>query len=60
MPITTDLGVARVWMRDHVSPESKARSSSISPSYTAPAGGRPWLKIRTRMTAEAIVGGVLG
>ncbi len=60
MPMTTDFGVARAWMRDH----TKAGVEGVVVKHLAatyrPGGGRPWLKIRTRLTAEAVVGGVLG
>jgi ATP-dependent DNA ligase len=60
MPMTTDLAVARTWMLDH----SRAGVEGVvvkrlTHTYR-PSGGRPWLKIRTRLTAEAVVGGVLG
>jgi ATP-dependent DNA ligase len=60
MPTTTDLAVARTWMLDH----SRAGVEGVvvkrlTHTYR-PSGGRPWLKIRTRLTAEAVVGGVLG
>ncbi len=44
------------------SPASAGRSPGTSQrsSTPSPSGGRPWLKIRTRLTAEAVVGGVIG
>ena len=55
--MTTDFGVARVWMRDHTSAGVEGVAVEQLVHAYRHSGGRPWLKIRT---AEAIVGGVLG
>jgi ATP-dependent DNA ligase len=60
MPMTTAFGVARAWMRDHTSSGVEGVVVKHLAHTYRPSGGRPWLKIRTRLTAEAIVGGVLG
>lgn len=60
MPMTTDLDVARVWMREHTSAGVEGVVVKHLAHTYRPGGGRPWLKIRTRLTAEAIVGGVIG
>jgi ATP-dependent DNA ligase len=60
MPMTTDFAVARAWMRDHTSAGVEGVVVKRLTHTYRPSGGRPWLKIRTRLTAEAIVGGVLG
>jgi ATP-dependent DNA ligase len=59
MPMTTDLAVARAWMREHTNAGVEGVVVKKCTQGYRP-GGRTWLKIRTRLTAEAIVGGVLG
>jgi ATP-dependent DNA ligase len=60
MPMTTDLAVARTWMLDHSDAGVEGVVVKRLTHTYRPSGGRPWLKIRTRLTAEAVVGGVLG
>ncbi|HEV3363352.1 MAG TPA: ATP-dependent DNA ligase, partial [Acidimicrobiia bacterium] len=60
MPMTTDLAVARAWMLDHTSSGVEGVVLKHLAHAYRPGGGRPWLKIRTRLTAEAVVGGVIG
>jgi hypothetical protein len=56
----TDLAVARTWMLDHSDAGVEGVVvKRLTHTYRS-SGGRPWLKIRTRLTAEAVVGGVLG
>lgn len=59
MPMTTDLAVARSWMLNHTAGIEGAVVKRLTHAYHS-GGSRPWLKIRTRLTAEAIVGGVIG
>jgi hypothetical protein len=58
--MTTDFSVARALdARPHQRGVEGVVVKYLTHAYR-PSGGRPWLKIRTRLTAEAIVGGVLG
>lgn len=59
MPMTRDLAGASAWMSQHSAAGIegvvvKDRAHGYRP------GRRSWMKVRTRTTAEAIVGGVLG
>jgi ATP-dependent DNA ligase len=60
MPMTTSTAVARLWMADHaaVGVEGVVAKRLDCPYRSGRRGG--WQKIRTRTTAEAVVGGVLG
>ncbi|TWF77101.1 ATP dependent DNA ligase-like protein [Pseudonocardia hierapolitana] len=60
MPMTTDLAVARTWMLDHSHAGVEGVVVKRLTHTYRPSGGRPWLKIRTRLTGGAVVGGVLG
>jgi ATP-dependent DNA ligase len=59
MPATRDLAGAQAWMRDHV----KAGVEGVVVKHRE-HGYRPrrrsWWKVRTRTTADALVGGVIG
>jgi hypothetical protein len=59
MPATTDPAVARAWLTQH---SAAGIEGVVAKRCDQPyrAGGRTWRKIRTRLTAEAVVGGVLG
>jgi len=59
MPMSTDAAVAGAWMLDH---GDAGIEGVVAKRLDQPyrAGGRGWQKIRTRRTAEAVVGGVLG
>jgi ATP-dependent DNA ligase len=59
MPATTDPAVARAWLTQH---SAAGIEGVVAKRRDQPyrAGGRTWRKIRTRLTAEAVVGGVLG
>jgi ATP-dependent DNA ligase len=59
IPMTKDFAVARTWVLDHT---SAGVEGVVAKRLDAPyrANGKTWVKIRTRMTADAIVGGVLG
>lgn len=59
MPATRDVTAARTWMTDHMEAGVeglvvKDRGHGYRPNR------RTWAKVRTRATAEAVVGGVLG
>jgi ATP-dependent DNA ligase len=59
MPATRDLVGAQAWMREHVDAGVegvvvKHREHGYRPRR------RSWLKVRTRTTADAVVGGVIG
>jgi ATP-dependent DNA ligase len=59
MPATRDLVGAQAWMREHVEAGVegvvvKHREHAYRPRR------RSWIKVRTRMTADAVVGGVIG
>ena len=59
MPMSSDMGVARQWMLGHTgSGIEGVVAKRLDQTYRA--GGRSWHKVKTRMTAEAVVGGVLG
>ena len=59
MPATRELGGAQAWMRDHI----EAGVEGVVVKHRE-HGYRPrrrcWWKVRTRATADAVVGGVLG
>ncbi|MCU1650470.1 MAG: dependent ligase [Pseudonocardia sp.] len=59
MPATTDPAVARAWLTNH---SAAGIEGVVAKRLDQPyrAGGRTWRKIRTRRTAEAVVGVVLG
>jgi ATP-dependent DNA ligase len=59
MPATTDPAVARAWLINH---SATGIEGVVAKRLDQPyrAGGRTWRKIRTRLTLEAVVGGVLG
>jgi hypothetical protein len=59
MPMTTDLAVAQLWMVDHCAAGIEGVVAKRLDQTYRP-GGRTWRKVRTRTTAEAVVGGVLG
>ena len=59
MPATRDLAGAQTWMRDHADAGVegvvvKHREHGYRPRR------RSWFKVRTRTTADAVVGGVIG
>jgi ATP-dependent DNA ligase len=59
MPMSTDRAVATAWMLNHSAAGIEGVvAKRLDQSYRA--RGHTWRKIRTRRTAEAIVGGVLG
>ncbi len=59
MPASADLAVGRLWMREHTdSGIEGVVAKRVDQTYRA--GARAWRKIKTRLTAEAVVGGVLG
>lgn len=59
VPASTDVGVGRLWMREHTASGIEGVvAKRVDQTYRA--GARAWRKIRTRLTAEAVVGGVLG
>jgi ATP-dependent DNA ligase len=49
--MSTDFGVARAWMRDRTSAGVEGVVVKHLAHTYRPSGGRPWLKIRTRLTA---------
>jgi ATP-dependent DNA ligase len=58
-PTTTDRAVARTWLIGHTtSGVEGVVAKHLDQSYRP--GVRGWQKIRTRLTAEAVVGGVIG
>ena len=58
-PATTDVAVARTWMLGHgASGIEGIVAKRLDQTYRP--GVRAWHKLRTRVTAEAFVGGVLG
>ena len=59
MPMTTDLAAAQLWMVDHCAAGIEGVVAKRLDQAYRP-GGRTWRKVRTRTTAEAVVGGVLG
>ena len=59
VPVTNDFAVARSWILNHTSAGVEGVvAKRLDETYRS--NGRTWSKIRTRLTAEAIVGGVLG
>jgi ATP-dependent DNA ligase len=59
MPTSADPAVGRLWMREHTdSGIEGVVAKRVDQSYRA--GARGWRKVKTRLTAEAVVGGVLG
>ncbi|MCE3554502.1 hypothetical protein LWC33_23970 [Pseudonocardia sp. RS11V-5] len=59
MPASADPAVGRLWMREHTdSGIEGVVAKRVDQPYCA--GGRAWRKVKTRLTAEAVVGGVLG
>ncbi|WP_433559210.1 ATP-dependent DNA ligase [Pseudonocardia xinjiangensis] len=59
MPMSTEPAVARAWLLNH----SEAGVEGVVAKrmdHPYRAGGRMWRKVRTRFTAEAVVGGVVG
>jgi ATP-dependent DNA ligase len=58
-PVTTDLTVARSWMLGH---GATGIEGVVAKRLNQPyrPGVRAWHKLRTRLTAEAVVGGVIG
>ena len=59
MPMTTDFAVARTWMLNHTGSGVEGVVAKRL-DHTYRGNSRTWSKIRTRLTAEAIVGGVIG
>ena len=59
MPMTTDLAAAQLWLVDHCAAGIEGVVAKRLDQAYRP-GGRTWRKVRTRTTAEAVVGGVLG
>ena len=59
MPMSDDPVVARSWMLEHTGAGIEGVVAKGLDQVYRP-GGRIWRKIRTRVTAEAVVGGVLG
>jgi ATP-dependent DNA ligase len=59
MPMSTEPAVARAWLLNH---SDAGIEGVVAKRLDHPyrAGGRMWRKVRTRVTAEAVVGGVLG
>ena len=58
-PATTDVAVARSWMLGHgATGVEGVVAKRLDQPYRA--GARAWHKLRTRVTAEAVVGGVIG
>ncbi|WP_433504792.1 RNA ligase family protein [Pseudonocardia halophobica] len=59
MPMSPDIRVARQWMLQHTASGIEGVvAKRVDQTYRS--GGRSWRKVKTRMTAEAVVGGVLG
>ena len=59
MPMSSEVAVAEAWMVDHCAAGIEGVVAKRLDETYRP-GGRTWRKIRTRTTAEAVVGGVLG
>jgi ATP-dependent DNA ligase len=57
MPMTTDVAAAQLWMVDHCAAGIEGVVAKRLIQVYRP-GGRTWRKVRTRTTAEAVVGGV--
>lgn len=59
MPTSGEATVGRLWMRQHTdSGVEGVVAKRVDQTYRA--GARAWRKVKTRLTAEAVVGGVLG
>ena len=59
MPMSEGIDVARSWMLSHSAAGIEGVvAKRVDQTYRA--GARRWRKVRTRITAEAVVGGVLG
>ena len=58
-PVTDDLEVARAWMADFAAAGIEGLVVKGAASRSA-AGKRGWVKVRSRQTAEVIVGAVIG
>jgi ATP-dependent DNA ligase len=58
-PATTDAAVARSWMLSHIHTGLEGVVAKRLDQTYRP-GVRAWHKLRTRITAEAVVGGVIG
>jgi ATP-dependent DNA ligase len=59
MPMSSEVAAAEAWMVDHCGAGIEGVvAKRLDEAYRA--AGRTWHKIRTRTTAEAVVGGVLG
>lgn len=59
MPMSSEVAAAEAWMVDHCGAGIEGVvAKRLDEAYRA--AGRTWRKIRTRTTAEAVVGGVLG
>ncbi|MFC5948380.1 hypothetical protein ACFQH9_08850 [Pseudonocardia lutea] len=59
MPTAADPAVGRLWMREHTASGIEGVvAKRVDQPYRA--GARAWRKVKTRLTAEAVVGGVLG
>ncbi|GAA4692164.1 hypothetical protein GCM10023215_31570 [Pseudonocardia yuanmonensis] len=58
MPTSGEATVGRLWMREHDSGTEGVVAKRVDQTYRA--GARVWRKVKTRLTAEAVVGGVLG
>jgi ATP-dependent DNA ligase len=61
-PSTTDPAVAHSWLRNHGSVSSAGIEGVVAKRLDQPyrPGVRGWQKLRSRLTAEAVVGGVIG
>jgi ATP-dependent DNA ligase len=59
VPMTTDVAAAQLWLVDHCAAGIEGVVAKRLDQAYRP-GGRTWRKVRTRTTAEAVVGGVLG
>ncbi|GAA2884048.1 hypothetical protein GCM10010472_47670 [Pseudonocardia halophobica] len=59
MPTSADPAVGRLWMREHTASGIEGVvAKRVDQPYRA--GARGWRKVKTRLSAEAVVGGVLG
>jgi ATP-dependent DNA ligase len=58
-PATTDPGVARTWLLGHTTSGIEGVVAKRLDQPYRP-GMRGWQKLRTRLTAEAVIGGVIG
>jgi ATP-dependent DNA ligase len=58
-PATTDPAIARTWMRAHTGTGLEGVVAKRLDQPYRP-GRRGWQKLRTRITAEAVVGGITG